>query len=302
MVSAALPEPGSPALGQRTVAEQVLERLRELLLGGSLAPGSRLDQMELAEQFGVSIVPIREALARLQSVGLVEIVPHRGVFVAKLSATELVDIYTVRELLEEQAARIAVDHFTDADVREIEALEDAMTLATQAGDFHALFRHNRELHFAIYRAAGRRHMYKLIEQMWDLSARYAHLQLRAVPNRAQEALNEVRAMVAACRRRDGEALGLMVRYKVHQTVVGLLERAHLLTNEEPRDATAKSARRAVKARAPEEPSREKTTRSKQPVSSKQPARSKQPVKKKRPARAAKSNEQRQQRGPRAVSR
>lgn len=276
---------------QRTVAEQVLERLRELLLDGSLPPGSRLDQADLAAQFGVSIVPIREALARLQSVGLVEIVPHRGVFVAKLSAEELVDIYTVREELEEQAAQIAVAHLTDADVEEIEALGEAMASAAEAGDFRALLHHNRELHFAIYRAANRRHLYKLIEQMWDLSTRYAHLQLRAVPNRAQEALHEVRAMVAACRRRDGEALGLMVRYKVHQTVVGLLERAHLLTAEDPSAPPTKSSPKTVRAIEPAKPIRQKAK-----------ARSTVKTKKERPAREAKSSKQRQKRGSRAVSR
>jgi DNA-binding GntR family transcriptional regulator len=218
---------------QRTVTDQVLARLRTMLISGALAPGSRIDQVELARQFGVSIVPIREALARLQSVGLVEIVPHRGVFVAEVSAEELIDIYTVRETLEEQAARLAVERLSDADVDTLERLAAAMSVAGRGKDFDGLLTLNRELHFTIYRAAGRRHMLQIIERMWDLSARYAHLQLHAVPNRAADAMFEVRAIVAACRRRDSEAVALMVRYKVHQTTVGLLERMHLLTGAMP---------------------------------------------------------------------
>jgi DNA-binding GntR family transcriptional regulator len=166
-------------------------------------------------------------LARLQSLGLVEIVPHRGVFVARVSADELVDIYTVREVVEEQAARIAAAKLTDADVAALEKIAAAMGAAAKAKDFARLLVHNRELHFTIYRAAGRRHMLQIIERMWDLSARYAHLQLHAVPERASEAMFEVNSILLACRRRDADALGLMVRYKVHQTTVGLLERMQL---------------------------------------------------------------------------
>ena len=102
-------------------------------------------------------MPIREALARLQSVGLVEIVPHRGVFVANVAADELVDIYTVREILEEQAARIAVAKLTEADLDELNEIAASMSAAAKAKDYEALLAHNRELHFVIYRAAGRRH-------------------------------------------------------------------------------------------------------------------------------------------------
>lgn len=218
---------GSAERTQPTATEYALSQLRQLLFSGGLAQGTRIDQVELAKRFGVSIVPIREALARLQSLGLVEIVPHRGVFVARVSADELVDIYTVREVVEEQAARIAAAKLTDADVEALEKIAAAMGAAAKAKDFARLLVHNRELHFTIYRAAGRRHMLQIIERMWDLSARYAHLQLHAVPERASEAMFEVKSIVLACRRRDADALGLMVRYKVHQTTVGLLERMQL---------------------------------------------------------------------------
>jgi len=223
--------PASAAAGadrpQPTATEYALAQLRQLLFTGGLAQGTRIDQVELAKRFGVSIVPIREALARLQSLGLVEIVPHRGVFVARVSADELIDIYTVREVVEEQAARIAAPKLSDGDVAALEKIAAAMGAAAKAKDFARLLVHNRELHFTIYRAAGRRHMLQIIERMWDLSARYAHLQLHAVPERASEAMFEVSSILQACRRRDAEALGLMVRYKVHQTTVGLLERMEL---------------------------------------------------------------------------
>jgi DNA-binding GntR family transcriptional regulator len=211
----------------RTVTEKVLVELRDLIMSGALAPGSRIDQAELAERFAVSLVPIREALARLQSSGLVQIIPHRGVFIAPLSVEELIDIYQVRELLEEQAARLAAPRLTDDDIALVEALarrEEQLADSTDYDEFLAI---NRELHFTIYRAAARRNLLQIIGQLWDQSTRYRRLQLAAIPERARQSMFETFAIVAACRRRDPEALGIMVRYKIHQTTVGLLEKIDL---------------------------------------------------------------------------
>jgi DNA-binding GntR family transcriptional regulator len=244
----AVPEPGERA--QPTATEYALAELRALLISGALLPDTRIDQAELAKRLGVSIVPIREALARLQSVGLVEIVPHRGVFVASVAADELIDIYTVRELLEEQAARIAAPKLTDADVEALVELSNAMAAAAKAKDHDRLLTANRELHFTIYRAAGRRHMLQVIERLWDLSARYAHLQLHAVPERASEAMFEVRRILEACRRRDADALSLMVRYKVHQTTVELLERMQSAEGAVPAQPPPARPSPRAKGRAP----------------------------------------------------
>lgn len=215
---------------QRTVTDQVQARLRDLILSGSLAPGTRIDQTELARRFGTSVIPIREALARLQSSGLVRIVPHRGVFVEELSADELVDIYGVREVLEEQAARLAADHLTDADVARLEALAHQMEMLAEAGDYAAYLQLNREFHFTIYQASHRRHLLQMIKQLWDQSERYRRLQMHLFPERARAALFELHAILSACQRRDRDALGYMVRYKVHQTTTGLLEKMHISTN------------------------------------------------------------------------
>jgi DNA-binding GntR family transcriptional regulator len=208
---------------QRTVTEQVLSQLRQLIMSGALLPGTRIDQGDLAQRFGVSVVPVREALARLQSSGLVRIVPHRGVFVESLSAEELVDIYNVRELLEEHAARLAAERLTERDLLALEQIEERMTAAGTSQDYDVYLALNRDLHFLIYRAAGRAYLLQIIEQLWDRSTRYRLLQLHAIPNRTREAMFEIQAIVAACRRRDADAIGYLVRYKIHQTTVGLLE-------------------------------------------------------------------------------
>lgn len=229
-----------PQVQRRTITEEVLGRLRELLLQGVLKPGTRIDQAELAASFGVSTVPVREALLRLQSAGLVEVIPHRGVFVSEVSVEELLDIYTTRELLEEQAARLAAVNLNESVVETLEDLAAGMQAAASRKQLDELLALNREFHFTIYRAAKRRHLLQLIEQLWDLSTRYAHLQLHAVPDRASEALYEIRSIVSACERKDADALGWMIRYKVHQTTAGLLQHMSL-----PDTAPELGAKRAV---------------------------------------------------------
>ncbi len=233
-----------PPVQRRTVTEEVLSRLRDLLFRGILRPGARIDQAELAKSFGVSTVPVREALLRLQSAGLVQVVSHRGVFVSEVSVAELVDIYTTRELLEEQAARLSVVHLTAEDMEFLEETASAMQSAADKQQLDELLALNREFHFTIYRAARRRHLLHLIEQLWDLSTRYAHLQLHAVPDRASEALYEIRSILSAGKRRDADALGLMIRYKVHQTTVGLMQHMNLPNTDKTTEFLEKSAKKA----------------------------------------------------------
>jgi DNA-binding GntR family transcriptional regulator len=217
---------------QRTSTSQVVEALRQMILSRSLAPGMRIDMNELAQQFGVSIVPVREALARLQSSGLVRIIPHRGVFVEALSVDELIDIYTVRELLEEHAAQVATNQLRDEDTEQMAQIAGQMERIAATQQYDSFLELNRSFHFALYRAAHRRTLLQIIDQLWDRSTRYRHLQLYAIPDRAQTSQFETRAILVAAQRRDADAVGYLVRYKIHQTIVSLTAVIAGMTNEQ----------------------------------------------------------------------
>jgi DNA-binding GntR family transcriptional regulator len=206
---------------QRTITVQVYEQVREAIQSGDLAPGERIDQAAFARKFGTSLVPVREALARLQADGLVEIIPHRGAFVADMDLDELVDIYATRELLEQEAARLAARNLSDADIVRLEGLLGRMEAATLRQEFDRLFELNREFHFTIY-AAARHHMEQIIRQLWDQGDHRRRISSET-HERARMALEEHRAIMAACRRRDPDALGYAMRHHVHQTTVGVLD-------------------------------------------------------------------------------
>jgi DNA-binding GntR family transcriptional regulator len=109
-----------------TSAERALHALRELILGGDLAPGVRLGEVELADRLGVSRTPVREALSRLAAEGIVEIQPNRGARVATWSVAELEGVFDLRSAIEPLLTAYAVPHAGPADIAELEELAGRM--------------------------------------------------------------------------------------------------------------------------------------------------------------------------------
>jgi DNA-binding GntR family transcriptional regulator len=132
-----------------TSAERALQALRELILGGELAPGSRLGEVELAERLGVSRTPVREALSRLAAEGLVEVVANRGARVATWTVAELEGVFDLRASLEPQLTGFAVPNAAAADVAELDDLAHRMVEVGSPGprqDLDALVPLNRAFH------------------------------------------------------------------------------------------------------------------------------------------------------------
>jgi DNA-binding GntR family transcriptional regulator len=162
----------SAAGGHRTLAEKAFTALHEAIVTGALGPGARLPIEDLAETFDMSPMPIREALRRLDSVGLVENVPHRGARVTELSAADLVDVYEARLALEPLAIRHAAQRFEEDDRRAAETALKRHIAAYERDDIKEVWLAHTEFHFALYRAAGSRWLLRLITPLWESSERY----------------------------------------------------------------------------------------------------------------------------------
>src|SRR5678815_3005723 len=146
-----------PSAADLTLASQrVAESIRAMILSGEMAPGSRIRQEELAERFGLSRIPVREALRRLESDGLVLLVPNSSAWVAKIDMQECIEVYKIRERLEPLAISEAVANMSDDDVA---VLEDLVTRMEQSPDTEEFLRLDREFHLASYRAAGMQQLY-----------------------------------------------------------------------------------------------------------------------------------------------
>lgn len=165
------------------------EQIRSAVLAGELTAGTALNQEELALEIGVSTTPLREALRRLESEGLVKMPPHRDAIVAPLDINELVALYEVREALDSLAAGLAAERHNDAD-REAMTAAAAQLGKTQTDPVSA----NRALHASIYRASHNPVLIAELDSLWDRSDRY-RLAIRGIALQKQVVASH-RALVA----------------------------------------------------------------------------------------------------------
>jgi len=188
-----------------TAAETVLQQLRVFLASGRLLPGQQLVQEDLAEDLGVSRVPIRESLKILEGEGHVTYHPNRGYFVTELSADDLIELYRIRQILEAEALAQAVVEVSDADIADIEKILEQVEQAAELGDVHALSEANRAFHFSIIELSGMNRLSRLIRQLWDASDIYRTVYFRDSVNR-ERIRSEHREIIDALKARDAQAL------------------------------------------------------------------------------------------------
>ena len=187
-----------------TAQELVLQELRSDIVLGHLAPGSQVVQEALAQRYGVSRVPLREALKILEGEGLVTYHPHRGYFVMELSVDDLAEVYRLRSLLEAEALRVWVPHVTDADLVEVRQLLAEVERSSGTADLVSLTRANRAFHFAMFERSGMPRLVRVLHQLWDATDVYRAIYFRSESNRARIE-GEHRELLAALEARDGEA-------------------------------------------------------------------------------------------------
>jgi DNA-binding GntR family transcriptional regulator len=158
-----------------TTAEHALERLRRAIVAGELRPGQRVVQEEVAERLRVSIAPVREALRVLEQEGQVTYRPRRWYFVTQLSVDDLEEIYELRRVPEEHAARRALLSLDDDALERIKlATEDCVT-APAAGDVLTEVEANRRLHLSLLEAADRPPTMRVIRLLWHSTEAYRAL-------------------------------------------------------------------------------------------------------------------------------
>lgn len=205
---------------RKTIATLVQERIRDAILSGFLVPGSRIDQNQLASDLNVSLVPVREALKKLEGEGFVQIVPRRGAFITATSLEDMEDLYFTRRLLEGQAAYHAADKLKDEDIAKMENLIRVMDEALSAHDNAQFMSANRDFHFIIYDAVGSQYLNNMINSLWELAQRYRYRYL-LLQNPAAELRAEHEAILAACRARAPRALRDAVMFHMEQTLNGV---------------------------------------------------------------------------------
>jgi DNA-binding GntR family transcriptional regulator len=197
-------------------AEEAQATLRAAILGGDLEPGSRLGEVELADQLGVSRTPVREALRRLAADGLVEVLPNRGARVAQWSAADLEEIYELRALLESHGAARAAERIASADINALGKLCDHMDACVQRGrkrDLDRITALNSQFHQRILDGADSPRLVTLMAAVVQvpLVMRTFH---RYSPEALARSLGHHRELVAALRAGDPAWAGSVMRSHV----------------------------------------------------------------------------------------
>jgi DNA-binding GntR family transcriptional regulator len=153
---------------KQTAQDVVLAAMREAILSGATPPGARLRQEKLAERFGTSRIPVREALRALEYEGLVRSEPYRGFTVTELDADDIEEVYDLRILLESHAVRLALPLMTDEDLR---TLEELYTEMTQAPPGDAQLAARERFYIRLYSMTGRPRLVGLIARLRQEIAR-----------------------------------------------------------------------------------------------------------------------------------
>lgn len=187
------------------VPAKIADELRSLIARGTLAPGMRLGQTELAEQFNASRVPVREALKLLSSEGIIEHDPNRGFFVTRLSRDEAEQLFTLRHLVEDELMK-TIEWPDDKLIKDLERRAQRLETLLDKGDRSSWWNEHREFHTLIFNLSPKKTMMREAMRLWALTDRFRAL--LPLPRRASEERSVVakHEILEALKKRDRKQL------------------------------------------------------------------------------------------------
>ena len=189
-------------LTPRALYEEVAEQLRQRIFRRELEPGSWIDELKIADEFGISRTPLREALKVLAAEGLVTMKLRRGAYVTEVSDKDLGDVYHLLALLESDAAGVVAERATPEQLQELEQLHAELAAATQ--DRERFFALNERFHMRLLELADNRWRNQMVADLRKVMKLNRHNSLLK-QGRIGESLAEHGAMLAALKARDARA-------------------------------------------------------------------------------------------------
>jgi DNA-binding GntR family transcriptional regulator len=197
-------------IARRSLHDEVVERLRDMIIEGELSPGARVPERELCERFGISRTPLREALKVLATEGLIDLLPNRGARIALLSEEDIDKLFEVLSGLEGLAGELACRRIGRRELMAVRRAHEAMLRAYERGDLSAYFKLNQEIHGLIVAAAGN----ATLKEVYDSLAgriRQARFAANLSAERWRQAVAEHEAILEALEARDGERLEKLLK-------------------------------------------------------------------------------------------
>lgn len=198
---------------------RIADALRASILSGELVPGERIRQEDMADQFGASRIPVREALRILVTDGLVKMVSNSGAWVSSLTQAECSEHYQMRERLEPLLLRYSLPHLTPRDIEKLSALTEEMK---HTDDMGAFMRLDRDFHWVTYSGATAHTLSDIIERLWNTTQPYRRVYLRIVRIGGIDVTHlEHELLVDAIRRKDSEDAERILNGHIRRTRIEL---------------------------------------------------------------------------------
>ncbi|RLV58427.1 GntR family transcriptional regulator [Parashewanella curva] len=198
-----------------TLADQILTRIQNSIITGEIEAGSKINEQTIAQKYGISRGPTREALQALERQRLVVRIPHVGARVAKLSVSELNELYQLRSVLEATACELTAHNITQTQLDQMQDLLDRQQQALDKGDDEFLFMSDIDFHYQIIQACGNRYLQEtLIAGVYHLICMYRY-QCRG-KKRPELAIKEHRQIFEAIAAGDGELASLLMRRHIER--------------------------------------------------------------------------------------
>ncbi len=182
---------------------KIFHQLESDIVNGKYPPGFSLAEKALAEEFGVSRTPLREAMAQLELEGLVEFVPHKGVVVLGVTRQDIADIYLIKLTIESLAARLASERIEESELTELEETLNLTEFYVGKGDLEKLVELDSRFHDLICKAGKNRPLRAMLANFHNY-ARMARYKSITTPGRAAKMLEEHRKLLAAIAKGDGQ--------------------------------------------------------------------------------------------------
>jgi DNA-binding GntR family transcriptional regulator len=219
----------------KTKNEAVYEKLRKEIIEGRLKPGERITFSKLSKKYGLSETPIREAVKKLESEGLLFLTPHVGAIVSKIDPEEIIEFYLIRMELESLATKLAISYITDSEIEDLCKNIQESEAAILKNQYENLGKLNKEFHLAIYRSAPFPHLFKLIVELWEKVHRIRSVDgvFIVAPERARESLEEHKKIVDAIKQKNAGLAAELVKKQKQNSLMAI---AKFLgkTEEDPR--------------------------------------------------------------------
>ena len=184
----------------QTLRERIVDMIRTAIVKGELKPGERISEQGLAERFGISRTPIREAIRQLDSEGFLTVIPRRGAVVTPITEKDVRDFYAIKGVIEGYAARIAAEKLTDTEIARMEALNEQLEKYTEDGKVKGMFKSHNEIHEIFVRACGNEKLYQITKNLVQQFQRF-RIAL-SIFGGASQSVHQHRKIIDAFKNRD----------------------------------------------------------------------------------------------------